>query len=264
MPVITRGGAAIRYQDEGHGSPPLVLVHGLGRREHFAAQVERFAPARRVVAPDLPGFGDSDAPEREYSIAAFAEDIAWLCTVLGLDRAVVAGHSMGGAVAVEVAARRPELVSGIVLIDPIPIVPAPPFHRALGGLVDALAQPGGEGAIRRYAEERMFRPTDDAALRARILDDLSAVPLSVAASALSSALRWDGERAVRGLDVPVLLITAGDGVPSDLPRIREVVPHLELGRTVGSGHFAHLMVPDQVNAMIDRFLAVGCADRDAA
>ena len=58
------------------------------------------------------------------------------------------------------------------------------------------------------------------------------------------------------MKAPLLLITAGDGIPSDMARIRELLPAIELGRTVGSGHFAHLLVPDQVDAMIERFLIV--------
>jgi hypothetical protein len=52
----------------------------------------------------------------------------------------------------------------------------------------------------------------------------------------------------------VLLITAGDGLPADLARTRELLPQLELGRTVGVGHFAHAIAPDQINAMINHFL----------
>jgi pimeloyl-ACP methyl ester carboxylesterase len=259
MPVVQRKRARLFYEDTGSGDPPLLFVHGLGVHEHFRPQIDFFAGGHRVIAPDLPGFGRSDAPPREYGVQAYAEDIAWLCGRLDLHGPVIVGHSLAGAVAVELAATHPHLPSALVLIDPIPIVAAPQFPAALGPFVEALAGAGYRDAIREYAHRRMFRPTDEPDLQARIIDDMAAVPQHVVAPVLASALRWNGEHAARRVEVPVLLITAGDGIPSDMARIREILPQLELGRTVGSGHFAHVMVPDQVNGMIRRFLAVSRA-----
>jgi hypothetical protein len=59
----------------------------------------------------------------------------------------------------------------------------------------------------------------------------------------------------------VLLITYGDGLPVDIARTTELFPQLELGRTVGAGHFAHAIAADQVNAMIARFLVAAGATR---
>jgi pimeloyl-ACP methyl ester carboxylesterase len=200
--------------------------------------------------------GRSDAPDREYTIGAYADDIAWLCTELNVRHAVIAGHSMGGAIALEVAAGHPELACAVVLLDPLPIVPAPLYRERMTGLVQALQGPGYAAAIRAFARALMFRPTDDAEMTAHIVDEIAATPQQVAAATMASALAWDGEACARRVQVPVLLILAGDGIPSDVQRVREILPEIELGRTVGVGHFAHLLAPDQVNGMIERFLAV--------
>jgi pimeloyl-ACP methyl ester carboxylesterase len=163
---------------------------------------------------------------------------------------------MAGAIAIEVAAARPELPSAIVLLDPIPITPVPEFRERMGPFVQALHGPGYREAVRGFAESRMFRPTDNPGLRARIIDEMCAVPQQVVAATLSSAMTWNGEQVASQVQVPVLLIQAGDGIPVDMARTRRIVPQLELGRTVGAGHFAHLIVADQVNSMIERFLAV--------
>ena len=247
-------GTRVFYEDAGAGDPPIVLVHGIGNHTHFAAQVDHFSRSHRVVAPDLPGFGRSDAPEREYGIAAFADTIARLCDELDLDGPVVVGHSMAGAVALEVAAARPDLPSAIVLLDPIPIVPLPERQAQLAQLAGALAGPAYPEAFRSFAEARMFRPTDDPELRARIVDDMCATPQHVLVPTFESISRWSGEALAGRVNVPVLLITAGEGIPADMARTRTLFPELELGRTVGVGHFAHAVAPDQINAMIDRFL----------
>lgn len=260
MTITTRDGWRFFYEDAGAGEPPIVFLHGLGHHEHYRAQVEYFARTHRVVAPDLPGFGASDDPDRQHTIAAFADDIAWLCEDVGLTRPVIVGHSMAGAVAVEVAAMYPTLPAAIVMIDPVPIVATPAFRQALGGLVATLGGPGYQSTLRGYARARMFRATDDDQLREQILNDIVAVPEHVAVLALSSVLSWNGAKAIRMVDVPMLLITAGDGPPADLQGLRELVPQLEIGRTVGSGHFAHVMVPDQINAMIERFVLVNVVE----
>jgi pimeloyl-ACP methyl ester carboxylesterase len=254
MAFLGDNGSRVYYEDVGSGDPPLVFVHGIGNHTHYEAQIEHFSSSHRVVAPDLPGFGRSDAPERDYSIPAFAEAVAWLCDELDLHEPVVVGHSMAGAVALEVAAARPDLPSAIVLLDPIPVVPLPELQSRLAQLTEALAGPAYVHALRGFAEARMFRPTDDPELRARIVDEMCATPQHVLVPTFESISGWSGEELVDRVCSPVLLITAGDGIPADMVRTRALLPELELGRTVGVGHFAHAVAPDQVNAMIARFL----------
>jgi pimeloyl-ACP methyl ester carboxylesterase len=259
MAVLDYNGSRVYFDDCGSGDPPIVFVHGIGNHTHFAAQIDHFSGAHRVVAPDLPGFGRSDAPEREYGIAVFADAIAWLCDELDLHEPVIVGHSMAGAIAFEVAAARPDLPSAIVLLDPIPIVPLPELQAQLAQLTEALAGPAYREALRGFAEARMFRPTDDPELRARIVDEMCATPQHVLVPTFESISRWSGEALADRVSIPVLLITAGDGIRADMARTRVLLPELELGRTVGVGHFAHAVAPDQINAMIARFLIVARA-----
>jgi pimeloyl-ACP methyl ester carboxylesterase len=254
MPTVAHKSVRVFYEDTGSGDPPMLFVHGIGNHTHFAAQVDYFSRSHRVIAPDLPGFGQSDAPEREISIQAFADDIAWLCDELDLHEPVIVGHSMAGAVALELAAARPDLPSAIVLLDPIPIVPLPALQAQRAQLVEALAGPAYREAFRGFAEARMFRPTDDPELRARIIDEICATPQHVLVPTFTSLSHWSGEDIASRVSIPVLLITAGDGLPADIARTRELLPQLELGRTVGVGHFAHAIAPDQINAMIAHFL----------
>jgi hypothetical protein len=108
---------------------------------------------------------------------------------------------------------------------------------------------------RRYAEE-FFLPTDDADIKARLIAGLSSLPRHMMPSAWEQHLLvWDGEEAAAACRVPALLISSGSPL-SDLSRFRELTPQLVTGQTVGPGHFITLFVPEQVNAMIERFLVI--------
>ena len=85
---------------------------------------------------------------------------------------------------------------------------------------------------------------------------MSSLPQYVTLSAWEQHLLvWDGEQAAAACRVPALLISSGTPL-SDLSRFRELTPQLVTGQTVGAGHFITLFVPEQVNAMIERFLVI--------
>lgn len=109
MPKLERDGVALAYDDAGSGTPPLLLVHGYAcDRSAMERQSACFTTRHRVVNVDLRGHGESDKPDGVYSIPSFADDLAWLCRELGLYRPVVVGHSLGGMIALDLAARYPD------------------------------------------------------------------------------------------------------------------------------------------------------------
>src|SRR5262245_1711421 len=106
MPTLTRGGHALYYVEAGAGGPPVVLVHGwCCDHTYLEPQRRHLSASRRAVAVDLLGHGRSDKPVQPYSISGFADDVAWMCGELGLAKPIVVGHSMGGIVSLELAAR---------------------------------------------------------------------------------------------------------------------------------------------------------------
>jgi pimeloyl-ACP methyl ester carboxylesterase len=257
MQQLVRDGVALAYEERGAGDPPLVLVHGwCCDHTYFAPQVAYFAGAHRVVAIDLRGHGACDKPEQDYTADVFADDLAWLCERLGVARPVVIGHSMGGTVALAVAARYPSLPVAIAALDSS-LAPAPEAAAAREQLVASLWGPDYRSVARHFCDETFFLPTDDPARRARILDGMSAAPQYVMASSMQGLARYDSAAALTALTVPMLFIAANEAKPrSDVARLRALCSTLMLGQTVGSGHFLQLEVPDQVNAMLERFISL--------
>ncbi len=117
------GGPQLAHlRDEGprHDPLPILLLHGTGDSLHtWDGWTRELSKTRRVLRVDLPGFGlTGPATSGDYRIAAYVDFIAALLTERGLSRVLIAGNSLGGEVAWMTAARHPERVAGLVLIDP--------------------------------------------------------------------------------------------------------------------------------------------------
>jgi pimeloyl-ACP methyl ester carboxylesterase len=254
MALIEREGVKLFYEDRGGGEPAMVFVHGWTcDHTHFIPQAEFFSPHHRTILVDLRGHGHSQAIGT-YDIPSFADDIVWLCHALDLDRPVIVGHSMGGMIAVELAARQPEVVRAVVALDS-PFVRAGELSSDLESLIRALEGPGHLGA-RRDMAATTFGPYDDPELCERIVATLCAPDRNVAAEAFASVMAWNGAEILPQLRVPVLTVTGRIGGYTDASPLIPDCGQLFTCATVGAGHFIQLEVPNQVNAMLERFLEI--------
>ena len=165
---------------------------------------------------------------------------------------VVIGHSLGGMIGVELAARHPSLPRALVLVDPGPIDPLPETVKLFGSFAVQLEGPCGEDVRRLYVQDMGTRDED---LARWIVDLMCAAPLPTAAAVIRGVVAWNGVGALGLCVAPTLLLRATFGANPDAIRLRAIKPDLQVGITVGAGHFHQLEVPDQVNPMIERFLA---------
>lgn len=256
MPYATRDGLRLHYQQAGCGDPPLVFVHGwCCDHTFFQPQFDCFQASHIVMTLDLRGCGSSDRPEDGYDIPTLADDVAWLCREIGLDKPIVVGHSLGGMIAIELAARHPLLPAAVVAVDPGPISPTPQARSAYEGLVAQLEGPDGE-AVRLAFVQGSFVATDDADRRRRIVDTMCAAPRRVAVAVIRGVLDWNGVGALLLCQAPLLVVLSRTGGSNDPARLLALKPDLHIGVTVGTGHFNQLEAPEQVTPMIDRFMRV--------
>lgn len=111
------GGATLVAESFGHGDRPYVLLHGIGMgRSVYVDVVTRLGG--RMIALDLPGFGEAPEPARTLTMERHADLVAAYLRSASVADAVIIGHSMGSQIAVELAARHPSLVSAVVLAGP--------------------------------------------------------------------------------------------------------------------------------------------------
>ncbi len=255
MPYAELGDLRLYYDRAGSGDPELVFVHGwCCDRTAFQPQFDHFARTHAVTALDLRGCGRSDRPDDGYAISDFADDLARFCAEVKIEKPVVVGHSLGGMIAVELAARYPSVPRALVLVDPGPIDPLPHTVKIFSAFAEQLAGPRGEDVRRQWVQDMGTR---DEKLARWIVELMCAAPLPVATAVIRGVNAWNGVGALALCAVPTLLMRSSLGGSPDSVRLRTIKPDLEVGITVGAGHFHQLEVPDQVNAMIERFLQLG-------
>ena len=117
--TTTRAGeCALSHLDLGAGEPLLLIHGGHGGWYHWMRNVEAFAAHARVIAPDLPGFGRSTTPQREFSLAVAADELFALLDRLGIGETDIAAFSFGACVAAQMAVQSPQRVRSLAIVNP--------------------------------------------------------------------------------------------------------------------------------------------------
>lgn len=253
MPQLTIPGVGdLYYEVEGHGGPAFALMHGwCSNLRHWDRQAAFFAPRHTIVRADRRGMGRSAACERALRPADHADDLARVLDAAGVDKAIVAGHAGGGAGAVEFAARFPSRTLALIGVDTSAAPASPVGGEAyiwMKTFANSIRDMPGEFE-RRYRE--YFGPKADPALVDAVVVSAMATPIEVASAELMGLATNDTAARAREVSAPVLWVTAH---PANYAQLRDLFADFTPAVAVGAGHYLHLEVPDQLNAMIQTFL----------
>lgn len=208
--------------------PTIVLLHGMGAasdRSSWAEVAPRLEGDHRLLVPDLRGHGASPRPA-SYTLDEMAADVAHLMDLLGIARATVVGHSMGGVVAIVLAQARPDLVEALVVED----APPPPPHRLPPVDVSPPDRPGGPVS---YDDE----------VRPAVLRELD-------------RRDPDWSRRVQDVTAPTLVIGGGPTSFVDQVRLARLAARFPAGTmvTIDAGHDVHPTRPDEFVALLREWL----------
>ncbi len=256
-------GMNVHVIDVGHG-PPVVLVHGSPTSSLvFRHQIEALAPEFRVVAPDLPGFGQSSAPAGGASFSQQASVLGALLDRLRLEPYALLGHDWGGPVAMACAARRPEQVSRLILANTTIVADfRPPWYWApivapiIGELLVLHLNLFGRGL------PLMMRAARDKSLRRRYLDPTRRAGtrrtmLSLERLTGYRALMEQVERALPKMRVPTLVLWGEPDYyfrPAELERLHRLLPQAAVEKIPEAGHFLQEDAAEAVTNALLRFL----------
>ncbi|MDT5077156.1 MAG: hypothetical protein QOJ80_1793 [Mycobacterium sp.] len=256
--------------------PAILLIHGIGDNSTTWQTVQsKLAQRFTVIAPDLLGHGKSDKPRADYSVAAYANGMRDLLSVLDIEHVTVIGHSLGGGVAMQFAYQFPQLVERLILVGAggvtkdvniaLRIASVPMGSEALALLRLPMVLPALQvlgrvgGAL--FGSTGVGRDLPDVV---RILADL---PEPTASSAFARTLRavvdWRGQ-VVTMLDrcyltesVPVQLIwgSRDSVIPVEHARMaHSAMPGSQLEVFDGSGHFPFHDDPDRFVELVEKFI----------
>lgn len=257
MARIDVGGHALHVEQQGSGSP-LLLLHGFtGSTETLRGSTERLAVRHRVMAVDLPGHGRSDAPDdvAAYRMEACAQQLAAVLDRLGIERTHLLGYSMGGRVALGFVALQPTRVRSAILVGASAGLADPEVRAERVRSDEALAQEiltrGLDPFVERWMALPLFR-SQWQRLGAEHREAARKQRLRNRPEGLARALRACGSGAqpplhehLRGIAAPVLLC-AGDEDPKFCGIARDLAAQLPNGRVrviPRAGHACHLENP---------------------
>jgi pimeloyl-ACP methyl ester carboxylesterase len=265
-------GVRLHYVERGEGVP-VVLLHGNGSMiQDFATSgvLDRAAERYRVIAFDRPGYGYSVRPRgRLWTPQAQAELLYKALGKLGVDRAIVVGHSWGTLVAVALASRHPESVRSLVLLSgyyfPTPradvALLSPPALPLIGDVMRYTISPVLGWLMLPLLFRRFFGPAPvPPSFRAGFPVSMALRPSQIRASAAESALLIPAvvtlRRHYRELTMPVVIVAGADDHHIDTGRQSAPLHHSLPGSTLrlvpGVGHMVHQNAPDVVMEAIDQ------------
>jgi len=253
--VRSKDGVAIHYEAMGQGEPAIVLVHCWSCDRHlWDAVVPRLAKEYRVVTLDLAGHGASGRDRKDWTIAAFGEDVRAVVEALGLRQVILVGHSMGGPVTLEAARLMPGRVVGLVPVDTGLNVEQTSTAEEVAGLMVAFEK-DYRGTADQFTRNYMFTPKSDKAVIDRVAAKNAAAPPEVAIPCLRAVLGYDARPTLKEVRVPAHAVNA-DLYPTDVEANRRHFASYDLTIMKGVGHY--LMIEDPVR--FSELLAGAIAD----
>jgi 3-oxoadipate enol-lactonase len=259
MIALLPGGLELAYDDTGSGMP-LLFIHGWPHsRKLWAAQLSGLPTQARCLAPDLRGFGESTAMP-PYSIDGFADDLADLLAVLGIDRTVVCGLSMGGYVALAMLRRHRRLLRGLILVSTRATADTPAARERRARLIEFVEERGVEALasdqVRGMIGEATFTSRPDVV---KALHQLmaSAPAEGVIGGLRAMADRSDSTALLGGIDVPTMVVRGAEDSltpPAEMAALAAAIPGCRLEVIRCGGHVCPYERPAAFNHVTTEFL----------
>ncbi|MFQ5346794.1 MAG: alpha/beta fold hydrolase [Rhodothalassiaceae bacterium] len=251
-------GFALAYAAAGPArSPTLVFLHGWGGRQQvFRPLIAALAHSHHALAVDLPGHGESDAPD-EASVAAIADLLAAAVGPRIEGPVIPVGHSLGALLGLELARRLgARKVPAAILVEPAPILKDARMTAALEATAERIACEGAAAAQTHLLATAFLVPGEPAdAIAAGIAAGRASARPEILLPLWRSMIAYDGRETLAALTIPLLFVNGARPQNREKDIRAQAAGPVHWGRTVCAGHFNLLSVPGQVAAMIADFMA---------
>jgi pimeloyl-ACP methyl ester carboxylesterase len=259
--LTVSNGTTISYHDSGHGQP-ILFLHSFGHNKNlWYPQLNHFRSlGYRVIAPDLPGHGNSTFNPATHTVDLIAQSFIELLDRTQAGRVVLTGISIGGYVALRMWARRPDLIGALVMICTKAEADTDEIRERRRTQIASLRANGLEHFIETGAPRRLSPKTLEE--RPWVLDWIKMMNRTVsveanAATLEAMALREDDTGTLATIDVPALILSGSHDIfiPADAPgKLHEGIRRSTHHVIPDAGHVASLENPEAVNGHMQAFL----------
>ena len=258
--IATINGINLAYTDQGRGTP-VVLLHAFPQnRAMWAPQVDALSKTHRIIAPDLRGFGESDAPLWHYTLDQFADDVAGLLDHLAIRQAVFVGLSMGGYTLFAFYRKYAARMKGLVLAD-TRAQPDTQEGRAGRFVMAQTAYAKGTSAVADIMLPKLLSPGTLQTKPELVLQVRAAIERTqisgIAGALMAMAERPDSVPLLAQIACPALVITGeldGPTPPADGKLMAGAIPSARLEIISKAGHLSNLEQPELFNEALRSFL----------
>ncbi|MEW5056664.1 alpha/beta hydrolase [Cycloclasticus sp. 46_83_sub15_T18] len=267
MPFIQLPACNTHYEQQGHGDTPIVFLHGnFGSWHYWQDFLQHLPQGYRAYAPDFRGCGDSEAPAAGYDIETLSEDILQFVNHLQLDTFHLVGHSLGGAVAQQLAGHIPERIISLTLVAPAPA----------GGLIRVQQLPAADSW---FSAENIFQFLGQINIKRQIIsasikksmpglvkrhnylnqavDDALKMDPKAFSGFLATLKSWTGAELLKHFNFPVLIIYGDLDSVIPLQALKDMqqkISHCRLHIMRNIGHSPQLEQPREFNKLLSAFI----------
>lgn len=252
-------GVRIAYAERGQPDGlPVVLLHGLSDSLHsFDPMLPHLPQAWRVIAPTMRGHGASDKPENGYGIPMMAADAAALLDALDIERAVLVGHSMGTAVALQTGANYPERVAGLALIGCFADFRDNPGVQELLSAVADFSDDCGEDFAREFQQSTLANPIPPDFFKL-VVSESQRVPGPAWRQLVQGFMEFDPCAAASRCRTPAIIIWGDKDAfcpREDQLKVRDALCSARLFTLANVGHAVHWERPADTASLLRAFIA---------
>lgn len=253
MAFVTLGTKQVFYVQQGEqaAQPAVIFVHGAaGMHRHWLSQVHALRNTARAVAVDLPGHGKSDPPGRS-TVGDYADVIVRVLDALGFDRAVIVGHSMGGAIAQTLALAHADRVAGLGLVG------TGARLRVLPQILDGVITPSEFEKTCQLVVANSFATPLDPDMRRRAEEEFRACPPQVTHDDFGACNAFDVMSCLAEIHAPTLVVCGTEDRMTPLKYSEFLAAKIPAARLVvvpGGGHNVMIEKADEVNGALLDFL----------
>jgi pimeloyl-ACP methyl ester carboxylesterase len=249
----------INYFQQGQGDMTLLFLHGWCiNRTYWKNQVDYFSKTYRVLAIDLPGFGQSKAERVHWTIEEYADDVTAFIDAMNLEKVVIIGHSMAGEILLQTALTNHPKIAGIVGVDNFKLIDVVFSPEQMKQMTDflPLLEKDFKNSAPIYADLMLFHPTTSSEVRDRVKTDFANSDPVIGYETLMNQMQYASTdaRRLEKLNYKLYLINS-NGFPTNETGLKN---HCKTGFQVetiaATGHYPMIEKPAEFNLLLEKVL----------